>query len=301
MISDHPHRRPYAAKVGILLQNGTEYPFEGEACLLIDGDFIIRIKPGEKGPLWLSDGPQRLTVMVEGFATASEAERIGLKLSLAFLWSSVSLKHHLRLEYHTPQPCVVFDRTSQRGKGITASARLTVSPNPAALRDTLRQVLEREEDVDPRILVSMELYGSSMLESTERAKFITLVSSLEPLAVQGPYGNEQLENAIMEFSRQLGLLGLPGNVRESVIGRAKTLSHESISQSIVRLVQTHIPDNRKAVECVKEAYDIRSKILHEGTFDVDLPEKGRQVAEIIRFIYSRMLKLDLRATASIET
>lgn len=301
MISDQPGRRPYAAKVGILLEEGIEYRFGGEACLLIDGDFIIRVRPEKESPREDGGRLQRLTAIVEGFATACEAERMGLKLSLALLWFAVSRKHHLKLEYHTPQPCVVFDRTQKRAGGLTMSARLTVTSDPSRLCVALNKVFEKQQEADPRVLISMELFASSMLELTERARFITLVSSLEPLASQESYENKDLEKAISQFAEQLSLLDLPKNTRESVMGRAKALSCESVSQSILRLVQKYIPDNHKAIESVKAAYEVRSKLLHEGTFDADLHDKAGQLEDIIRHLYSRILQLDLEVPAQIGT
>ncbi|HNS20719.1 MAG TPA: hypothetical protein PKH24_09475 [Sedimentisphaerales bacterium] len=300
MISDHPTRRPYAARVGVVLEEGIEYHFDGEACLLTEGNFIVRFKPEKEKCPQDNSRLQRLSATIEGFATASEAERMGLKLSLALLWLAVSTKHHLRLEYHTPQPCVVFDRTQKSASGFSFSARLTLSSDPARLRIPLDEVLGRNREVDPCVLISMELFASSMLELTERARFITLVSCLEPLASQESYANDRLENAISQFACQLATLSLPEVMQESVVSRARALCRESISQSIIRLVQTHIPGNPKVVQCVREAYQIRSRILHEGTFDADLQEKGRQLADIIRYIYSRILQTDLQIKASIN-
>jgi len=157
----------------------------------------------------------------------------------------------------------------------------------------VNEVLLKEMDPDPRLLVSMELFASSMLESTERARFISLISSLEPLASQEPYDNQEVGRMISELIGRIAQIDLPTNTRESIATRARDLTRESISQSIVRLVGNHIPESHNATTAVKEAYGIRSKILHQGSCDVDLTEKSRQLAEIIRCLYSRILQLQL--------
>ena len=42
----------------------------------------------------------------------------------------------------------------------------------------------------------------------------------------------------------------------------------------------------------KEAYNIRSSILHEGIFDADLVEKVDLLENILRHIYSQILEID---------
>jgi|SRR4028119_2177369 len=89
IIDESPNRRPYGAKVGIILDQGYELPFQGEACLLVDDKSIVRISPSQDESQLGRQNPQKLDVYVEGFATADEAEQKGLKLSLALLWAAV--------------------------------------------------------------------------------------------------------------------------------------------------------------------------------------------------------------------
>ena len=131
-------------------------------------------------------------------------------------------------------------------------------------------------EFDPKLLISMELFASARLESTERAKFIGLVSALEPLAGQEPYNNEEVDNLISSFISKINdSKTIPEKARNSLTGRVRSLSKESISQAISRFVGIYFPENTEVIKSVKEAYDIRSSILHEGTFDADLDEKGK--------------------------
>ena len=151
-------------------------------------------------------------------------------------------------------------------------------------------------EVEEKLLVSMELFTSAKLETSDRAKFVGLVSALEPLAQQEPYANQELEKLVNSFVNQLTDTSIPDNIKRSVEGRIRDLKKESISQAIQRIVQeSSIPANEKeeAVSIIKEAYKIRSKILHEGARYTDLEQKSNEIENIIRQIYSHHLKRDL--------
>jgi len=294
IIDESPKRHPYGAKVGIILDVGDELGFNGEACLLVDDKSIVRISPLQDESQFGRQQPQKLDVYVEGFATAAEAEQKGLKLSLALLWEAVSRKHPLRLDYHTPRPCMVYDRTQESGSGCMATASATVIMNSSKMVELVNQIFSANIDVDEKLLVSMELFASARLETTERARFVGLVSSLEPLAQSEAYENAELKELVDSFVAQLNkTTSIPENIKSSLNGRINGLKKESISQAIRRLVKDHFPENPDAVSTVEEAYKIRIKILHDGAFDADLEQKSNEIEDIIRQIYSRILKLEL--------
>src|SRR5437868_1214353 len=110
IIATQAQRRPYGARVNFSLGDNDRLMFDGEVALLLSRDCIVRFRPNEVSP----EQPDRqtLTALVEGFASASEAEQAGLELSLSILWLAVSINCPLRLQYHTPLPCVVYDRTT---------------------------------------------------------------------------------------------------------------------------------------------------------------------------------------------
>jgi len=296
IIDESPNRRPYGAKVGIILDVGDELGFNDEACLLVDDDkSIVRISPLQDESQLGRQQPQKLDVYVEGFATAGEAEQKGLKLSLALLWAAVSRKHPLRLDYHTPRPCMVYDRIQESGSGCMTSASLTVAMDSSRMVELVKEIFSANIDVDEKLLVSMELFASARLETTERARFVGLVSSLEPLAQQKAYDNPELKQLVESFVEQLKTTSIPEDIKSSLNGRINGLKNESITQAIKRLVKENFPENPDAVSTVEEAYKIRSKILHEGAFDADLAQKSNEIEDIIRQIYSCRLNSNLFA------
>jgi len=298
VIFESPNRRPYASKIAMILGEGLEFGFDGEACLLTEEKCIVRISPDKEETKKDGKKLQKLNATIEGFATASQAELMGLKLSLALLWSAVSRKWPVRLDYHTPQPCMVYDRTQNRGGFhcvCVASGSLHLRDDPnKTIAKLINQILSKKIDVDPNLLISMELFTSARLETTERTRFVGLVSSLEPLASQESYKNREIDDLVRKFIDQLSkITSINKNIKNSITGRARELCKESISQSIVKLVEKYIPDNPEVVKSVTEAYKIRSDILHDGTSDTDLDEKSNELEDIIRYIYGKILELPL--------
>jgi Apea-like HEPN len=230
---------------------------------------------------------------VEWFATAEEAEEKKSKLLLALLWAAISRKYPLLLDYQTS---LIYDRTQHGGTIGGVSAQLHLMMNSCRLVDLINEIFSDENiEVEEKLLVSMELFTSARLETSDRAKFVGLVSSLEPLAQSEAYGNPELEKLVDNFVNQLTDTSIPDNInKQSLKDRIRDLKKESISQAIQRIVQESIPanENEKAVSIIKDAYNIRSTILHEGSTDADLEQKSNEIENIIRQIYSHRLKPD---------
>jgi hypothetical protein len=132
--------------------------------------------------------------------------------------------------------------------------------------------------------MAIEIFAAARLETTERAKFVGIVSALEPIAVQERHENEELKSLLENFKKKLDNSGLDPSLKASLRGRIEQLTLESVSHAIRRLVKESLPEDSDAVEIIEEAYNLRSKILHEGSTDADLQEKSRKVEETIRKI-----------------
>jgi len=292
LISRNPSRRPYGATVGVLLGSSNRFGFEGETCLLVQDDLIVRLIPRvrKEGEFEV----QGFSAVVEGFSTAAEAEQAGLKMALSILWTSVSMECPVRLEYHTPLPSIVYDRTRSRGLTLSGTAHAILTTPARAIVDILDQVFSSNTPINPKLLVSMELFAGARLETTERARFIGLVSALEPLAEQ-----RSLDPNVKRFIREtIKSLGNRSDINDdlypSLKGRLNELVRESVTQAILRLVKNHLRGDSYAIERIKEAYSIRSKILHEGSTDADLNQKSAEIQGIIRRIYASFIGRDLR-------
>lgn len=295
IIYDNTNQLPYGAQVAVILDETDNFDFADQASLLLDDkQSIVRVVPCREKIHYNGRISQKLDFYVEGFATVEEAEEKKSKLLLALLWAAISRKHPLLLDYQTS---LIYDRTQHGGTIGGVSAQLHLEMNSCRLVKLINEIFSDENiEVEEKLLVSMELFTSARLETSDRAKFVGLVSSLEPLVQSEAYGNPELEKLVDNFLNQLDNTSIPENInKESLQGRIRDLKKESISQAIQRIVQESIPanENEEAVSIIKEAYKIRSKILHEGARYTDLEQKSNEIENIIRQIYSHRLKRDL--------
>jgi hypothetical protein len=235
-IAEKPNRTPYGARIDFLLGSDAELELEGPLCLLINKPQIITIeildtKPHEQALLL-----KRIRTRIEGFASAGEAEQQGLQLASALLWLAVSKHISMRLEYHTPLPSIVYDRNRSGGISVSADVRAYRKVKTGDLAILLNQGLSPKKIPIDNLLLSMELFTAAQQESTERARYIAIVSALEPLAVASDLGYE-VDALVKDFAKQLqSNETIPEQVKKSLNGRLQQLRKESIAQAIARVV-----------------------------------------------------------------
>jgi hypothetical protein len=300
-IDSEPRRRPYAACVDFLLGEDVEFSLEYPVTLLVTPTAIIQLKLAPEQPVGALQHFKKYRVEIEGFAKASEAETAGLRLATVLLWAAVSKRFTMRLDYHTPLPCVVYDRTASRG-GITcsATARSYWPLTPHTFSGLLSaDILESSSAVDNQLLLSMELFAAARLEISDRARFISLVSSLEPLASQRTYP-DSLKNIVERFQQEVAIYEIPevpesdaARLKTSITARLSELQRESIRQAILRNVRELLPDNKNALRIIDEAYALRSRILHEGGSDPYLDQKISEIEDTIRLMFAARIGKEL--------
>lgn len=296
MIVESVSRRPYGAKLSVLLDDSTRMMLHGEACLVTNTDYILTVRPlKSQSSDDTSLGFRAWEILVEGFATAGEAEKKGLEVAFGILWGAISENYSVRLQYQTPLPCVVYDRTRQgSGAFLTMSATVMLGKPLASIAAAIDEGLTSTAKSNEKLLLAMELFASARQESTERSRFIGLVSSLEPLAEQQGYASEVLA-VVDQFKTRIKDLKLLPHIEASLLGRTESLSTESVSSAIYRLVKETLPGDSDALQIIKEAYDLRSRILHDGTTDADLNQKSREVETVVRRVIASKAVLTLKA------
>lgn len=307
-IEEEPLRYPYAARVDFILGEDIELALDyPPICLLTSANCNIQMQLSPDQPMGPLQHLKKYRLLVEGYSTAGEAEAGGLQLSLALLWAAVSKRFTMRLDYHTPLPCIVHERTAPTGGiSIRASGRSHWNVSVHEFSELLGETVENPVDVDRQLLLSMELFSASRFELSERAKFISLVSSLEPLAIPAKYPNA-IEKMITVFCNQVKDVELPElrleeatRLRNSLEGRIRGLSRESIRQAILRIVRELLPRDKDAVEIIDKAYALRSQILHDGASDPYLDRKVLAVEDTIRRIYSARIGKTLKVAPNIH-
>lgn len=297
VIAKSPNRRPYGAKLCFLVEDHIDFSLHAETSLIIASDIIIKIKPSKNET---NPGFHKWELFVDAFSTAGEAEGFGLKVAFGLLWSAVKHGYAARLIYSTPLPCIVYDRTPKPGStGLYASttATLNFTYKVEGLTVPLDEILSITHPLNPNLLVAIELFTSAKLETTERSKFVSLVSAIEPLAKQFKYEDEALTGLIKEFKLQAKNSQISPKIKDSIIGRLDQLKIESVSQAIRRLIKDRLPEDQESLDIIEEAYSLRSKILHEGATDADLSLKSHEVETVLKKLISEYVA-DLKSPAT---
>lgn len=287
VIINKPNKRPYGVRVMFKIWTlGTVGNLE-KVCLLTEAGLNLTISPTDKVP-WEAGRPMQIEL--EGFASAADAESQGKKLALSLLWLAIRHGHALQLNYQTHEPVYVYERNRSSGWGGSGYADNIINQSEV-INDLLTNYSELP-DTNTKLFLSMEIFAASRLETSEKAKFLSMVSSLELLANRKQHGNE-VKNHIKQILNELKCSKKINNeIKSSISSSIGNLKKESIGQSLKRFALENLPDFPNAAVVIEEAYKIRSQIIHSGrTKDssVDLNEIMRELEKIIRAIYQKIL------------
>jgi hypothetical protein len=228
----------------------------------------------------------RLTFYSECYATAAVAEQVGVMLSVGLVWAAISKKFSLQLDYETALPAEVYNLSGSLTFGVKASGLTYWRLEDHKFQSLVRPVLDTWTGLPDNVRLSMELFVAAPFEATSRARFVSIVSALEPLA--RPIGYDAATQKLVDD--YVALLDIrpevPEHARRSLRGRLKYFRAESISQSLKRLTSELLPGDHDAAEVVDEAYGIRSNILHEGQAYADLDHRIPKIAGVLRRLYA---------------
>lgn len=291
VIFGNPEKRPYGARLEFQVFHVGSLGDMENVSILLDSGAVASLAPARQ-PSWA--GGRSFELRLEGFSTAAAAEAQGRQLSQALLWMAVSLNHGLRLGYRTREPAAVFERLRSSGVSVWAEGSVVWKP-----QTIVKQLIDgfSAPTLDPKTLLSMEIFPSSSLEASDRAAFLTAVSALEPLTKAQPLG-EPVDAFVDGCLVSLRAAPIDQPHRASLEGRLNELRHESVRQALRRFMTTRLPDRPAAAELADAAYKLRSELIHEGQlsdYDVDLAAETRKIGNLLRLIYSRTLGLSLHA------
>ena len=292
IIVGQPNKRPYGVKVRIHRQTGGAMGHVESVSVPLSTGAFLNIAPARTAP-W--EGGKKFVLTLEGFPTATSAEAAGRRLVQALLWMSISTDFPLRLEYQSYEPAAVFERN--RSDGVSVSAFGETGYAPEIVLGELQDAYDSLEAPDDKLLLSMEIFCAARMEASQRAIFLAVVSALEPLATEAEYGEPVREFVsdcvtLLQASSQV-----PENVRRSLEGRLLQLRSESIRQALRRVVREVLPNEADATQIVDAAYALRSQIIHTGApvdLDVDLERETRTTSAVIRKIYAKLLKRNVK-------
>lgn len=303
VIETDPHEFPYGAKISLFL-NGTIQFDVDQKLYMLGNNLSLKFVENKSNASEFTEitfpGSKVWDVKLTGFKTACEAEKAGVRLAESFLWYSVSKNFPIRLLYHKSLPCTVYDRTKGPSWEMFGFGHSTQTEKAADVISGVKKAFfsEYEAKIDrKRILLSMEIFASSQLEITERAKFISLITSLEALSLQKSYSEytDHVKDKIIELIEAIqNEENIPENIRHSLIDKIKReMSIESVRQAIMDVVlqNTKKTDNKKLFD---KAYGVRCSLVHDGQSDENIQELSKNISSMIRDIFSSCLNLELK-------
>jgi hypothetical protein len=298
-----PHEFPYGALITLFLNGSIQFDLDEKLYNLgnnLSLKFVENKSNASKFTEITFPGSKVWDVKLTGFKTACEAEKAGARLAESFLWYSVSKNFPIKLIYHKSLPCTVFDRTKGPSMEMFGFGHSTQTEKADEVISGVKDAFfsEYETKIDrKRILLAMEIFSSSQLEITERAKFISLITSLEALSLQKSYSEytDYVKDKINELIEAIkNEENIPENIRNSLIGKIRReMSIESVRQAIIDIVlqNTKEAENKKLFD---KAYDVRSSLVHDGQSDENIQELSNNVSTMIRNIFSSCLNLELK-------
>lgn len=289
---------PYAVEIALTLGNNIELDLSESMARLpfsksLSFTMIREHTNGREDANFL----KRITVLLEAFASVSEAERAGKSLAVSLLWVAASKRVTIAFEKQTGDfPFKIRNRTELADDSMRAEGRVHWSIKPEDFCSTTEKAYSLQPDLRPAVLTSMGFYASARLENSEQARFIGLMTALEALSEQRVH-EDKIKGVIDELVSTLQTHpALAGNdkksVRDSLCGRVKSLCRESVRQAILRTVRQHVNED-VTVKFVDEAYGVRSKILHEGVKAEEISSLTHKLEGVLREIYAAMLGLPL--------
>ncbi len=123
-------------------------------------------------------------------------------------------------------------------------------------------------NISEKHLLALELYNMSRFESSLRARLITLVTAVESLIKRQEIAPAMLchIDKLIQYSLESEESQLSEDQKRSIIKSLEDLKKESIARSCRQFVKRHMANEAK--DFFHSAYDIRSRMLHDGLIPV---------------------------------
>lgn len=149
--------------------------------------------------------------------------------------------------------------------------------------EEFKNVYKTNQNLNDKQTLSLELYNMSYFETSQRARFITLISAIECLCDRERRSDNAFKHieSLAEMTRKSNLAT---NEKKSFLNNISNLKTESISESCKKLVKTCLGVEYEAE--FNKYYKIRSQMSHKGT-----PGKGINIISEISSLEAFTSKL----------
>lgn len=140
-----------------------------------------------------------------------------------------------------------------------------------------------------RIVLACDLYTDSFFEKSIAASFITLIGALEVLKDNDPASPNAMR--LIEVWKD-SLDGLEKEEADSLRGQLDRMRNLSIKRGIGRIVARYLGQNKSRE--VKNLYDVRSHLVHDGTRPPNLEDCLQRTQLIVRELLIKVLHQSAR-------
>lgn len=224
-----------------------------------------------------------VTARGEGFVDGESARRAGEKLSHALLFYSARHRAGFDLglgqslgslgpvpREHFLRECNLSIRPGVHGLDIypmdpppswfAGSGRLSVGRPLGKFQERISEELSVVEEPSKKLVLALKLYSAALFQADKEARFFLLIRCVEALAEPRKVADEACEQ-IDQWVTELSERGQSSRPElKTLCERVGGLKRESIGQACRRVVK----DAGQDVDLFKLAYNVRSKLLHEG-------------------------------------
>lgn len=188
------------------------------------------------------------------------------------------------------------------GGKVSVTAGLGVSNFIETLKEAIS--FSNPENIlnNPKLQLGIELYSSFFFEQSSEAKFIRLVTVLEALTPSEKTTDLSINalNQIKQKTKFLRDKNKPNSVEYNeinhLLSRIGQLKYKSINRSLRDFITKILKKNPslgnepEILNKLKDLYNLRSKLLHEGIADKQSIENGSQflldfIPKLLQFLY----------------
>jgi hypothetical protein len=210
-------------------------------------------------------GNRTLILQGGGFSSEEEARAAGMPVKTAVMLAGLLLGVGIDVGPNQAQALglqVVPEINRATTLGITVDRPVLKRPiSNSNLEEKVAESYAPDKALTKKQTLATQLYNQSHFQSSDAARFLTLISAIEALADQmsKPQATVALIDRMMEMA---AAAGNPDDLNNGL----GNLKQESIRSACRRLVETsgEKPADTHAARAFARAYKIRSTLLHEG-------------------------------------
>lgn len=287
----------YDVRVSIVFGSNVEVAMDMDSIRIPFSSYAMEVKRSRPTPRESANSLTPMSIKLKSFSSIDEAERAGRQLVLALLWTSPA--NRISISFKKKDGDLPFEIVDNRIIQIrgTADANMYTRIPLESIINTSIIAFQSVADIQNRLLTSIEFYAAARMETTEIARFISLMTALESLSEQKIY-NDSINELLNELAATLEsssiFIGEDGvSTRCSLASSIRGLRRESVRRAIRNKLKVHLPDDTHSLRFIDDAYSQRSKILHEGARVSNLYEYTNKLESILRQLYSNILGLPL--------